>query len=97
VKPKVSLAHVVYAAKHDPTAAQGHTTYKAEVLLVERALAAEKLLSSQYVDGSFGTKTVNAYKAWQGRLGYTGSAADGIPGKTSLSKLGSAHGFIVTD
>jgi hypothetical protein len=97
VKPKVSLAHVVYAAKHDPTAAQGHTTYKAEVLLVERALAAEKLLASQYVDGSFGTKTVNAYKAWQGRLGYIGSAADGIPGKASLSKLGSKHGFIITD
>jgi hypothetical protein len=31
-KPKVSLAHVVYAAKHDPAAAQGHTTYKGEVL-----------------------------------------------------------------
>src|SRR5690606_2055344 len=29
-KPKVSLAHVVYAAKHDPAAAQGHTSYKSE-------------------------------------------------------------------
>jgi peptidoglycan hydrolase-like protein with peptidoglycan-binding domain len=93
----VSLAHVVYAAKHDPAAAQGHTTYKAEVLLVERALAAEKLLASQYVDGSFGTLTVTAYKAWQKRLGYTGSAADGIPGKASLTKLGNGHGFTVTD
>ncbi|WP_234359926.1 peptidoglycan recognition family protein [Streptomyces sp. DSM 15324] len=38
-KPKVSLAHIVYAARHDPPAAQGHTSYKAEVLRVEKALA----------------------------------------------------------
>ncbi|MFF7191805.1 endolysin [Streptomyces sp. NPDC008222] len=95
-KPKVSLAHVVYAAQHDPQAAQGHTTYRAEVLLVEQALKAEGLLSSQYVDGSFGTLTVTAYKAWQKRLGYSGSDADGIPGQTSLSKLAAKHGFTVT-
>ena len=94
-KPSVSLKHIVYAAQHDPQAAQGHTSYKNEVLIVERALAAEKLLASQYVDGSFGTKTVAAYTAWQKRCGYTGSAADGIPGKTSLSKLGAKHGFQV--
>jgi hypothetical protein len=96
-KPKVSLAHVVYAAKHDPAAAQGHTSYRAEVLIVEKALAAEKVLATQYVDGSFGTKTIAAYSAWQRRLGYSGSAADGIPGRTSLSKLGSKHGFTITD
>jgi len=95
-KPSVSLAHVVYAAKHDPAAAQGHTTYRSEVLLVEKALAAEKLLASQYVDGSYGTKTVSAYTAWQHKLGYSGSDADGIPGKTSLTKLGDKHGFTVT-
>lgn len=95
-KPKVSLAHVIYAAKHDPAAAQGHTSYKNEVLLVEKALAAEKLLASQYVDGSYGTKTVSAYAAWQRKLGYTGSAADGIPGQTSLTKLAARHGFTVT-
>lgn len=95
-KPKVSLAHVVYAAKHDPAAAQGHTTHKNEVLLVERALKAEGLLSGTYVDGSFGTKTKAAYKAWQKHLGYSGDAADGIPGKSSLTKLGNAHGFQVT-
>ncbi|MEV7975461.1 peptidoglycan-binding protein LysM [Streptomyces sp. NPDC086519] len=94
-KPKVSLAHVVYAAKHDPQAAQGHTTYKAEVLLVEKALDAEGYLSPGYVDGSFGTKTVRAYQLWQQHLGYSGSAADGIPGMTSLTKLGAKHGFSV--
>lgn len=99
-KPKVSLAHVVYAARHDPPAAQGHTSYKNEVLLVEKALKAEGLLSSTYVDGSFGSKTVDAYKRWQrSPVGgsFTGSDADGIPGKTSLKLLASRHGFTVTD
>ncbi|MFF2383781.1 peptidoglycan-binding protein [Streptomyces sp. NPDC058108] len=99
-KPKVSLAHVVYAAKHDPAAAQGHTSHKAEVLLVEKALRAEGFLSSQYVDGSFGTLTVTAYARWQRSPaggGYVGTAADGIPGKASLQRLGAKHGFTVTD
>jgi peptidoglycan hydrolase-like protein with peptidoglycan-binding domain len=94
--PKVSLAHVVYAARHDPAAAQGHTSYRAEVLLVEKALHAEGLLATQYVDGSFGTRTVTAYAALQRRYGYAGVAADGIPGNASLSKLGNTHGFTVT-
>lgn len=92
---KVSLAHVVAAAKKDPAAAQGHATYKAEVLVVERALKAEGLLAAAYVDGSFGSLTVNAYARWQRRLGYSGTAADGIPGMTSLKKLGDKHGFSV--
>lgn len=93
--PKVSLAHVVAAARKDPGAAQGHVTYKAEVLLVEKALKAEGLLAGQYVDGSFGSLTVNAYARWQKRIGYSGTAADGIPGMTSLKKLGERHGFTV--
>lgn len=94
-KPSVSLARVVAAARTDPGAAQGHTSYKAEVLLVEKALQAEGLLASQWVDGSFGTKTITAYATWQRRLGYTGSDADGIPGRTSLTRLGDRHGFTV--
>lgn len=97
-KPKVSLAHVVYAARHDPPAAQGHTSYKAEVLVVERALKAEGLLSAQYVDGSFGTKTIEAYARWQRSPaggGYVGADADGIPGAASLRRLGVRHGFEV--
>lgn len=95
-KPTVSLAHVVAAARKDPAAAQGHTTHKAEVLLVEKALHAEGLLDSEYVDGSYGTKTITAYASLQRRYGYTGSDADGIPGKTSLTRLGDKHGFTVT-
>lgn len=94
-KPVVSLLHVVEAFRKDAPAAQGHTTYKAEVLIVERALQAEGLLAKEWVDGSAGTKTRDAYSAWQRHLNYTGSDADGIPGATSLKKLGSKHGFTV--
>jgi hypothetical protein len=98
-KPKVSLAHVVAAARKDPPAAQGHTTYKTEVLVVERALKAEGLLPSEYVDGSFGSKTVAAYARWQRSPaggGYVGQDADGIPGAASLKRLAARHGFTVT-
>ncbi|WHM40278.1 endolysin [Streptomyces sp. BPTC-684] len=94
-QPKVSLAHVVAAARRDPGLPQGGTTYKAEVLVVERALQAEGLLSAAWVDGSFGTKTKTAYAAWQRRCGYSGPDADGIPGRDSLTRLGARHGFTV--
>ena len=63
--------------------------------LVERALKAEHLLDSQWVDGYFGTKTVTAYAAWQRSLGYSGLAANGLPGRTSLTTLGEGR-FDVT-
>lgn len=91
----VSVAHIIAAAKADPPAAQGHTTHKTEVLCVERVLVAEGLLAEQWADGSFGTKTVSAYAAWQKRCGYTGNDADGIPGSDSLIALGKRHGFTV--
>lgn len=94
-KVKVSLAHVVAAARRDPGLPQGGTTYKTEVLAVERALQAEGLLSATWVDGSFGTKTKTAYSAWQRRCGYSGPDADGIPGRDSLTRLGARHGFTV--
>ncbi|WP_199546572.1 N-acetylmuramoyl-L-alanine amidase [Streptomyces sp. N35] len=95
-QPRVSLAHIITAARKDPPAAQGRTTHKAEVLVVEKALKAEGLLSATFVDGAFGTKTVAAYKAWQKRCGYSGAAADGIPGHASLNRLAAKHGFEVT-
>jgi len=94
--PSVSLAHVVEAARTDPGAAQGHVTHRTDVLPVEKGLQAEGLLAARWVDGSFGTETVAAYASWQRRLGYTGPAADGIPGDTSLKSLGARHGFTVT-
>ncbi|WP_329187056.1 N-acetylmuramoyl-L-alanine amidase [Actinacidiphila glaucinigra] len=97
-KPSVSLAKVVQAARTDPHAAQGHQTYAVGVRLVEKALLELGYLTSRYAgDGSFGSVTVTAYAAWQRHLGYSGTAADGIPGRTSLSKLGATTGlFTVT-
>lgn len=95
-KPVVDLSNIIAAAKTDPRAKQGHTTHAADVKLVEAALKAEKLLSATYAsDGSYGTATVAAYAKWQRKLGYSGKAADGIPGSTSLKKLGDRHGFTV--
>ena len=84
----VSLAHVVAAAKADPVAAQGSALHHAEVLLVERALAQLGFLDPIWVDGSFGTRTVAAYRRLQQHLGYAGAAADGVPGHHSLTWLG---------
>lgn len=92
----VSLARVLAAARADPAAAQGAAAHRADVLPVERALAAEGLLPAQWADGSFGTKTVSAYAAWQRRCGFGGADADGLPGRTTLERLGRTHGFQVT-
>lgn len=94
--PSVSLAHVVQAAHEDPPAPDGHMTYRADVLPVEQALSAEGLLDHQYVDGSYGTKTLTAYAAWQRESGFSGSDADGVPGMLTLRMLGARHGFMVT-
>lgn len=95
-KPVVDLSNVVAAAHRDPKLRQGGTTHAADVKLLEAALRAEGLLSKTYAaDGSYGTSTVAAYRNWQIRCGYHGKAADGIPGKASLTKLGAKHGFTV--
>lgn len=91
----ISLARVLAAARTDPAAAQGAAAHRADVLPVEKALAAEGLLPAEWADGSFGTRTVTAYAAWQRRCGYTGADADGMPGRTTLDRLGRAHGFQV--
>nr|WSW58494.1 peptidoglycan-binding protein LysM [Streptomyces sp. NBC_00998] len=94
--PSVSLAAVIRAAQRDPGLPQGGTTSAADVRPVEAALQSEGLLSAAYAkDGSFGSFTRTAYAGWQRRLGYSGSDADGIPGKTSLTKLGARYGFTV--
>ncbi|MCF1592369.1 peptidoglycan-binding domain-containing protein [Streptomyces muensis] len=98
-QPKVSVAHLVAAAKKDVPAAEGHTTYPTEVRIVEDALVAEGLLKREFADGSFGSKTVTAYAAWQrSKAGgsYTGSAADGVPGLASLKRLAARHAFTAT-
>ncbi|MPZ85795.1 MAG: peptidoglycan-binding protein [Actinophytocola sp.] len=93
--PAVALAAanmeaVVKAAQIDPRRPDTALTPGARdsVLLVEQALDAKNLLATTYVDGHFGTKTVEAYAAYQRSLGYTGLDASGLPGRTSLTTLG---------
>jgi N-acetylmuramoyl-L-alanine amidase-like protein len=95
-RPRVDLSRLVQASEADPPARQGHVTYMAGVNLVEAALVKEGLLAKRYAgDGSYGSSTRDAYARWQRELGYSGSAADGVPGMTSLKKLGKKHGFEV--
>jgi peptidoglycan hydrolase-like protein with peptidoglycan-binding domain len=80
---------VVLAAQCDPVKTGTGLTPGAgpSVRLVEQALVDEGLLAAQYVDGHFGTATRTAYSRWQESLGYTGLAANGLPGKASLTAL----------
>jgi peptidoglycan hydrolase-like protein with peptidoglycan-binding domain len=93
-QPVVDLSRLVAAARTDPSAPGTPVTYDG-VRTVERALVAEGLLTAQYADGHFGSQTLSAYAAWQRRCGYSGADADGIPGLSTLSRLGAEHGFTV--
>jgi len=86
----VDMEATVLAAQIDPRRADHTLTpgAKNSVLAVEQALEALHLLDPQWVDGYFGTQTVSAYAAYQRSLGYTGLDASGLPGTTSLTKLG---------
>ena len=86
----VDMELLLVAAQIDPPKADTGLTpgAKDHVLLVEKALKAKGLLKKGQIDGHFGSKTVAAYSKWQNKLGYTGLDANGLPGKTSLAKLG---------
>lgn len=88
--PVANMEAIVKAAQIDPRRADTSLTpgAKDSVLLVERALNARGLLASLYIDGHFGTKTIDAYAAYQRSLGYSGLDATGLPGATSLQRLG---------
>jgi hypothetical protein len=96
--PSANMEAVVKAAQIDPVRPDDTMTpgAKASVLLVEQALDAKNLLDPTYVDGYFGTKTIDAYAAYQRSLGYTGLDASGLPGRTSLQTLGDGR-FTVTN
>ncbi|MCG5215901.1 peptidoglycan binding domain-containing protein [Streptosporangium soli] len=96
--PSVNMEATVKAAQIDPRRPDDTLTpgAKASVLLVERALRDRRLLDAKWVDGYFGTTTVAAYADYQKSLGLTGLDANGLPGKMSLSKLGSGR-FKVTN
>jgi hypothetical protein len=93
-RPVVDLSKLVAAARANPAAKGTPVTY-AGVRTVEAALVDAGLLAKRYSDGHYGTTTIAAYAKWQTKLGYTGRDADGIPGKTSLERLGDRYGFKV--
>lgn len=98
VQRVVSLAKLIKAFKVDAPKSGTPVSYPA-ARYVEDALVAERLLAAGYADGHAGTATRSAYSLYQQRLGYRGTqpggAADGTPGKSSLTTLGKAHGFSV--
>ncbi|MER5213710.1 LysM peptidoglycan-binding domain-containing protein [Streptomyces sp. NPDC002838] len=95
-RPVVDFSRVREAALKNPPAKGQPVTY-AGVKTVEDALVKEGLLSKSLADGHFGSATVTAYAGWQRRCGWRGAAADGIPGKASLTKLGKRRGFDVKE
>jgi hypothetical protein len=93
-RPVVDMSKLIAAAKADPPKRGTPVSY-AGVKVVEAALVAEGLLARSLADGHFGTATRDAYANWQRRCGWTGQAADGIPGIASLTKLGRRRSFDV--
>ncbi|MFF0512418.1 N-acetylmuramoyl-L-alanine amidase [Streptomyces sp. NPDC004250] len=98
-RPVVDLSELVKAARTNPSMTGTPVTY-AGTRIVEAALVDEGVLAKPRLDGHFGSDTVTAYSRWQlklypGASTKPGGAADGIPGKTSLVRLGQRHGFDV--
>ncbi|GII91998.1 peptidoglycan-binding protein [Sinosporangium siamense] len=96
--PSVNMEALIKAAQIDPRRPDTTVTpgAKASVLLVEQALRDRRLLDAKWVDGYFGSTTVTAYAKYQKSLGHTGLNANGLPGKMSLTGLGSGR-FKVTN
>ena len=96
-RPDANMEAILLAAQRDPVKSGTQITPGSgpSVLLVERALAARHLLAARYVDGHFGSATVSAYAAYQRSLGYHGLAANGLPGRTSLTRLGAGRFDVV--
>jgi hypothetical protein len=95
--PDANMEAILLAAQRDPVKSGTGVTPGSgpSVLLVERALAARHLLASRYVAGQSGTATTSAYAAYQRSLGYRGLDANGLPGRTSLTKLGVGRFHVV--
>ncbi|WP_128381279.1 N-acetylmuramoyl-L-alanine amidase [Streptomyces cavernae] len=95
-RPVVDLSKLVAAARSNPAATGTPVTYSG-VAIVETALVDEGLLATKYSDGHWGSKTTPSYAAWQRKCGYRDAAADGIPGRDSLTRLGNKHRFDVKE
>jgi hypothetical protein len=86
VPPRVDLSKVQYAAIH-ASADPG-------VKIIQKALKAAVGYTG-LINGVWDKGTRAAYAAWQRKLGYVGSDADGIPGAKSLQVLAGRYHFVV--
>lgn len=84
--PLVNMDEIVVQSQVEPV--HGQTTLPGDggVEAVQRALSAKGHRTG--ADGWYGAETVGAYSKWQQDLGFTGIGANGIPGPSSLAKLG---------
>jgi peptidoglycan hydrolase-like protein with peptidoglycan-binding domain len=84
----VDMEKLVIAAQLDQYRPNNGTTAGGadDVKLVQRTLRSKGY--NVALDGSFGAQTTAAYARWQRELGYSGLDANGLPGKTSLQRLG---------
>lgn len=103
-EPTVHLWIIDMCANEDPKRPAGQTTNSGQVEIVQNALMAESWTAGEmclhktgFVPGRWDTPTKGAYARWQQKCGYRDGtpAVDGIPGMTTLSKLGAAHRFHV--
>jgi peptidoglycan hydrolase-like protein with peptidoglycan-binding domain len=87
-RPNVNMERLLIAAQLDQYRPGNRKTRGAvkSVKRVQRALRRRGI--RVVVDGNFGAQTLNGYARWQRRLGYSGLDASGIPGETSLKRLG---------
>ena len=85
--PSVDMARVLAAAQVEPRCGdRSGLADNASTKLVQSALKAKGI--STTADGWYGNGTTSSYATWQKRLGYGGIDANGLPGVTSLTKLG---------
>lgn len=85
--PQVDMARVVVAAQVEPKCGQtAGLRDNASTRRVQSALSAKRI--STVADGWYGNGTTSSYATWQRRLGFRGIDANGLPGVTSLTRLG---------
>jgi peptidoglycan hydrolase-like protein with peptidoglycan-binding domain len=85
----VSMDRIVVQSQVEPVVGQTRLPGDDSVKKVQQALDAKGYHTK--VDGYFGTGTRSDYSAWQRHLGHAGNAANGIPGVSSLTKLGTGR------
>ncbi|MEV7470279.1 GH25 family lysozyme [Streptomyces kronopolitis] len=92
----VSLAAVVYGATHSMADEKKHPSGADDIARVQDALVANgRLKKGSFARGIFDVPTKEGYAAEQRAQHFTGAAADGVPGKKSLTTLGKRHGWTV--